>query len=90
MTYTKRGVLTAYGKGVNGLKGGFKGGFSGRWQRFQEGIDKMSEHQEDVRNEVLHAVKDPPEELGRKLGISAEGARKLKESVEFWHGKGLI
>lgn len=90
MTYTKRGIPTTYGRDVNGLKAGFRRGFSERWKRFQEDMDERSKHEEDVRVEVLHAVKDSPEELGRKLGVSAEGAKKLKEAVEFWHGKGLI
>lgn len=90
MTYAKRGILTAYGKGVNHLKGGFRRGFSERWQRFQEDLDKMEKHEEDLTTEVLKAVSHPPEELGRKLGISAESAKKLKETVEFWHGRGLV
>jgi len=86
MTYSKRGILTTYD-----MRGGFRRGFSERWKRFKENMAKVSKHEEDVKAEVLHAVRDaPPEELGRKLGISVEGAKKLKDTVEFWHGKGLV
>jgi hypothetical protein len=43
-----------------------------------------------VDSEVFNAVRGTPEELGRKLGISTEGAKELKAVVEFWHRREVV
>ncbi|MDG6964794.1 MAG: hypothetical protein JRN27_06095 [Nitrososphaerota archaeon] len=90
LTYAKTGILTAYGRGASHLRGGFRLGFSERWRQLKEDLDAMEKHTGDVRMEVVRAVRCSPEELGERLGISAEGAKELKDMVEFWHVKGLV
>ncbi|MDG6956723.1 MAG: hypothetical protein JRN16_08730 [Nitrososphaerota archaeon] len=85
-----RGVLTAYGLGAGHLGGGLRLGFSERWRQLKEDLDAKEKHTGDVRMEVVRAVRCSPEELGKRLGISADGAKELKDMVEFWHVKGLV
>ena len=90
LAHAREGALTAYGRGTSRLRGGLRLGLSERWRRLKEDLDAMEKHTGDVRMEVVRAVGCSPEELGERLGISAEGAKELKEMVEFWHVKGLV